>query len=240
MENRITDGAFLDAILTVLADPEVMRLKHRSEQSLIYDSPGGGGDLPKLIRQAHAQAERFGIPLRVIVLADGDCRWPGEVTEAAARIREACASCGVPCVILRKRAIENYVPAEVIAEWRDEPDQTKGRPAIDALLRLSAEQMDHFHFKKGLQLKNRPPENDHPEERRLFHSVPDSDREILDKHGFGKNFVHVLFAAGATDGNGGETSAARCVRPSLTADALRRRDGRGDLDALVALIEEGL
>jgi hypothetical protein len=238
MENRITDGAFLDTILTLLADPEVMQLKEGCDKALTYDSPGGCGQLPKLVEDTHAAADQSNIPPRMVVFADSDSSWPGEFPKAADAIRQTCLRLGVPHVILSKRAIENYVPNEVIAEWRGEPEQTNIRPKIDALLRLTPAQRDHFHFKSGLRLANRKPEERHPQEDQLYASVPPQDRDLLES-GFGRKFIQILFVRETPTEEVGTAKDGR-LRPSLTAEALRRHDPRGDLATLVARIEEGL
>jgi hypothetical protein len=242
MENRNTDGAFLDAILSVLADPEVVRLKRT--QALVYDSGGGGGELKKLVEEVHAQAADGGFPLRAVVFTDSDSRWPGDIGPLATAIRETCERLDIPHVILGKRAIENYVPDEAIAEWLDESGYTTKQASIAALLRLTPEQRDHFPFKKGLSFLKSTPNQDHPlEQHRLYGTVPEVDRDLLER-GFkkldsGRDFIQILFACDAADVAAGAAEVGS-VRPSLTADALRRRDDRGDLDVLVALIEEGL
>jgi hypothetical protein len=71
MENRFTDGTFLDAVLSVLADPEIRRLKDEVG-ALAYDSQGGNGELKKLVEAVYAEAQRKGLPLRVVVLTDSD------------------------------------------------------------------------------------------------------------------------------------------------------------------------
>jgi len=46
VENRFSDGAFLDAVLAAFSAPETLRIK--ASGGLVYDSGGGVGELPKL------------------------------------------------------------------------------------------------------------------------------------------------------------------------------------------------
>jgi hypothetical protein len=236
MENRFTDGSFLDAVLSVLADPEVMRLKE-DLSALVYDGPGGNGELKKLVEDFHAKGQRSEVPLRAVVFTDSDGRRAGAKSDQAKAVEEACNRLGIPCVVLRKRSIESYVPDEVIREWQDEPAQTAARSRIAALLRLSGEQRDHFPIKKGLR--------NTPEEIDLYKSgtqqPPLSLAEEAElQRGFGDEFIYILFLKNANGDFEKTSSGARRLRPSLTAEAMRKRDGCGELDQLVAYIEDRL
>lgn len=225
MENRLTDGVLLDAVFAVLASEEVRRLKEEAK-AIAYDSPGGNGELKKLVRDLQVAAQRVGMPLRVVVFTDSDGRRAGEVSSKAQEIERECKKWGIPCVVLQKRSIENYVPDEAISEWRDEPAQTNSRPRIEALLRLTGEQRDHFPMKHGLKWT--------PEDIELYRAgvrqppLSPEDARLLER-GF-ERFIHILFT---TDANGN-----RRPRASLTAEALRRRDDRGDLDKIMNHILE--
>jgi hypothetical protein len=128
-------------------------------------------------------------------------------------------------VVLHKRSIENYVPDEVIREWRDEPAQTSRRPRIDAFLRLVGEQRDHFPVKDGLRkavLELYTSGMGHPK-------LSEADYKEL-QQGLDPKFIEIFFVK--------DVDGSVRPRPSLTAEALRRRDSAGDLDRLVAYIEE--
>lgn len=224
MENRFTDGTFVDAIISVLADPEIRRLKDELD-ALAYDSQGGNGELKKLVEAVHAEAMRKGLPLRVVVLTDSDGGRAGQKSRKAGDIEKTCEQFGIRCVVLRKRSIENYVPDEVIREWRDEPAQTTRRPRIDAFLRLVGEQRDHFPVKDGIKkadLELYTSGIGHPK-------LSEDDYKEL-QQGLGPKFIEILFTK--------DVDGRVRPRPSLTAEALRRRDGAGELDRIVAYIEE--
>jgi hypothetical protein len=223
--------------LAVLGDQELLRLKQLRDQALKYDSVGGSGELKKLVKHEHEKSEAADVPFRAVVFADNDSRFPGDVSKTASEIRETCERLGVPHVVLTKRAIENYIPDEVIAEWADTREHTSARPRIAALLSLTPAQRDHFPFKKGLSFLKLSVDSNHPiEEHRLYANVSTPDRDLLDWR-FGDDFVMVLYASHTTAEGAG---SPQTIRSSLTAESLRRRDGHGELDGLVALIEEQL
>ncbi len=202
MENRNTDGAFLDAVLAVLGDPELLRLKQLRDQALKYDSVGGSGELKKLVKHEHEKSEAADVPFRAVVFTDNDSRFPGDISKMANEIRETCERLGIPHVVLTKRAIENYIPDEVIAEWADTREHTSARPRIAALLRLTPEQREHFPFKKGLSFLGLSADSNHPiEEHRLYANVSAPDRALLDWR-FGEDFVMVLWRAAPFDSDG--------------------------------------
>jgi len=238
MENRFTDGAFLDAVLSTLAAPEVMRLKDELN-ALVYDGPGGNGELKKAVDDFRLKAQRSGLPLRVVVFTDSDCRTIGDISEQAKAVADTCRDCGIPCVVLRKRAIENYVPDEVIREWQSDPDQTNATPRIAALLRLTPEQRDFFPMKKGLSKNLTPEEVDLYKSGARHPPLSVEDESVLQR-GFGKEFVHILFLKDANGDFDRDPSGAKRLRPSVTAEALRSRDGCGELNQLVAYIEDRL
>jgi len=217
MENRFTDGIFLDAVLYVLAPREMNVQRRTAPESIKYDSPGGNGELPKLIRDYAARASAKGIPARAVVFTDSDASVPGEVQLAPHLVREACQKTGLPCWILGKRAIENYIPDEVLDAWLPHPDNEKRR-IVDALKRLNPEQRDHYPMKKGLKF-----EKETPAVQTLFAGIAASDLDGLAK-GFGKNVIETL----------------RDYRDVLSAEALRLRDGQGELEQLVKMISDEL
>lgn len=221
VENRFSDGAFLDAVLAAFSAPETLRIK--ASGGLVYDSGGGVGELPKLVED---YAAKLGRRLRAVVVRDSDARFPGDFSKEAGDTQARCAAHGVPCHILAKRAIESYVPDEVMQDWSSSPDRTSVRGKVEALLRLTPTQRDHFPMKKGL----REPGPDTPqEEQALWSGVPQPDFELL-RQGFQKDFVLILF----------DNVDARRLRTSATDEALRRRDGGAELDAIVEMIESAL
>lgn len=218
MENRNTDGLFIDILLDLLALDAVNEQRKNAPDAIRYDSPGGGGQLPKLIADYAQRAENKNIPLRVVVFADSDGEIPGEIHNNARLIQNTCNEHRIPCCILSKRAIENYIPDEVLDAWIPLNPNYEKRHLVEAVKRLTSEQRDHYPMKKGLKLSQAK-----PPVQALYQGAGDADQVELAK-GFGKNVIEKL----------GD------FRGVLTPAALRRRDGRGELDRLAALIAANL
>jgi hypothetical protein len=220
VENRFTDGLFLDAILDLLAPEEFQVFLGRCEVSPIKcDSGGGFGELPKII-EAHVQElAALGLPPRAVVFADSDARFPGDVSKGAETIAKSCQTHAIAGLILSKRAIENYIPDEVLQGWAAEPDNQAARPRVAAVCRLTPEQRDHLAMKKKF-----PQQFETEQERGLFASVPPTDAALMRECGFKDDLIERL----------------KTHRQNLSAEALRRRDGKGELDHLVNMIIDAL
>ncbi|MBP2227159.1 hypothetical protein J2847_000426 [Azospirillum agricola] len=215
VENRFTDGKLLDTALELLA-PESLRLLLGSgvPDLILCDGPGGNGELPKLIEEYVALAAADGLPNRIVVFTDSDGRYPGHVSKEAHAIDAVCRKYDIPCCILKKRCIENYIPDEVLSAWAGKADRRAYRAAVSALLRLTTDQRDHAPIKSGLH-----EEKLLAEEESLYASVDPVQRTAM-RQGLGNRVIESL-------------SEQRHV---LSADALRCRDQGGDLDHLVQLI----
>ena len=120
---------------------------------------------------------------------------------------------------MSKRAIENYLPDEVLLGWAGEPANSAARPRVEAVCGLTPTQRDHLAMKRQF-----PQQFQGKEERVLFASVPPADSALMQERGFSDRLIELL-----------ETH-----REFLSADALRRRDRGGDLDRLVTMIVQAL
>lgn len=219
MENATSDGsAFLDAVLDVLGSEELTRLRKNCQPPPIrYEGPGGSGELTKRLDQMLEDPAWQGIPRRIVVLTDSDAAAPGKPSAKAQQIEAHCQRRGVLCHVLRKRAIENYLPQEVLEDWCSHPDLTAVRDRVAAIGRLSDEQRDHFPMKSGL--KKLP-----PADRQLYEDARPEDLHLVEA-GFGK---HVCRLFG--------THRTRMTPDALRTRAGRKTDGATELDELVALI----
>ncbi|MBF0179426.1 MAG: hypothetical protein HQM03_05285 [Magnetococcales bacterium] len=89
------------------------------------------------------EAGKAGHPVRAVLFMDSDADRPGDCSREARQVRKRCEEASVPCRILRKRTIENYLPDAVFLAWREEkPEQ------VANLLRLTPEERDHYPVKK--------------------------------------------------------------------------------------------
>ncbi len=212
MENRFTDGLFLDAVIEILASERFKSFRKTVPQALKYDSGGGIGEVPKLVHDHMKEAGKMNIPARILVFTDSDGTVPGEVSRQALKVREMCDSHGIPCCILKKRSIENYLPDPVFESWCNGPGH-RHHSRLAALLRLAPDQRDHFPIKRGL------PAQLTAEEETLYASVGNADMRTL-RRGFGDGIINLL----------------KNHADALTVAAFQQRDGHGELEDLLAMI----
>lgn len=227
LENRHTDGRLVDIVIDLFANHVLQDLRRRNV--ITYDSPGGAGEIPKTLED-DAQRD-FNLVKRTIVMTDSDAPAPGRLEAHAVRIRQRCDELAVPCVVLSQRSIENYLPDEVLMAWAWEPETSADkRRTVDALTRLTVEQRDHFHMKRGLPNLWRDEDGSDLAQRALYATVHEDDRQALQR-GLGNDiFEEAIF----TD----RQTAPR--RPEATREAFRARDTHGDLERLARLIEAWL
>ena len=220
VENMFTDGTFVKAVLETLAPPKLKTfLEQCKGEPLKFVHGGGNGELKKIVEAHIAEASESGVPLRMIVITDSDARFPGDISTKANEIAELCRQESIDFVVLKKRAIENYIPDEVLLGWVDEPQNKIAKPRIEALCQLTADQRNH------LQLKDRfPKEFNTEEERTLFEKIEPSSVTLLQERGLGKKAVELL----------------NTHRSYATPEAFRSRDGNNELDRLVEMIAQSL
>ncbi|MBN2529168.1 MAG: hypothetical protein JXR76_22455 [Deltaproteobacteria bacterium] len=221
MENRNTDGQFFDSLCQVLGPPELIELMQVKPPPLKHDSPGGNGEIPSLVEHYVKEAREIGYPARVIVFTDSDARYPGDMHTNPEKVRESCANHGIPCLVLSKRTIENYIPDEAFDSWCAKRTWEENHPWVTSLMRLSDCQRDYFPMKNGFRKMN---ENGFSrEETLLYATVSQADKDALEK-GFLTGPIELL----------------KTEKSALTPAGFRQRDGAGDLDRLVEMVMENL
>ncbi|MEO5334833.1 MAG: hypothetical protein H7839_22710 [Magnetococcus sp. YQC-5] len=205
LENEFTDTIFLKTVLHVLGPKELLDYCHGVPDAIHCKGVGGIGEIPKHVKKHVQKSRQAGVPLRVIVLADSDGTVPGEVSKNAKKVQDICVTHNIPCCLLKKRAIENYMPDIIFRQWSSEPTQTNVRPRAEALLRLTPAQRDHFNIKKGLS--KLPEEKE--KQKELYISLAPQDRTILE-NGFGEvihlfeTYRHILSKQDMSDRVGDE------------------------------------
>ncbi len=214
VENRFTDGQLLETALDVLSPKSLQILRKNKTPNLIYcDGPGGNGELLKLIKDHVAKAQEECIPARIVVFTDSDGKLPGHVDHKPKEIETFCREHRIPCLILNKRAIENYIPDEVL-NFCDR----KYRSQVAALIQLTKEQRDHFPIKSGINFSTLP-----AEEAAFYASVSIDEKESLSQ-GLGNKVVFMLKNHVST----------------VSVEMLRNRDYNGELVKLVQMITDEL
>jgi hypothetical protein len=230
VENDNSDGRLVRFALMAFASRETLDLCYGSGQSKTpkaceIESRGGSGELKKLIEKRADEAVARGFSPRIVVAADSDGEWPGDIKQPAQEIRDTCGHRGVACPPFDKRTAENYVPDGVWTMWASQPEQTNIRPAIEALMRLSPVQRDHVKLDKS----NTPPwKRGEPKAAALFSTVSTSDEALLIATSLKKA------AASALD-----LALSGGLSASAPADILSR-DPVGELQTLARSIEDYL
>ncbi|MCI5147240.1 MAG: hypothetical protein D3923_17365 [Candidatus Electrothrix sp. AR3] len=221
VENRYSDGLFIETVLKYLAPKRLFNFLQDCQSSpWKCDSVGGTGQLPRLIKNHTDEMAAKNLPPHAVVFTDSDSRFPGHVSKKAKDIKEACEEYGISCLLLSKRTIENYIPDEILCAWTTEDDNKNAQPRIEVICRLTREQRDHLAIKAKFL-----PNSFNTEEKKIFSTMPNDDIKIMRK----KNVLgnHLIESLQTHKGH-------------LSSQALRRRDGNGDLDKLVTMIEQAL
>lgn len=215
VENRFTDGQLLETALDVLSPEPLQILRKNKTPDFIYcDGPGGNGELLKLIQDYVAKAQEDGIPTRIVVFTDSDGKLPGHVAQKPKEIEAFCKERRVPCLILNKRAIENFIPDEVL-NFCDR----KYRSQVAALIHLTKEHRDHFPIKEGIQDFRELP----ADEAAFYASVSDAEKKSLGQ-GLGKKVIFLL----------------KNHASNVSVEMLQKRDHNGELNKLVQMITDEL
>lgn len=178
VENGESDRAFLEAMLRAFGRSALKDALDNQLWELI--SAGGGGEIPKRVRERMAKLGPG--PRRVLILSDSDRLTPGELTKTIEKIMACASEHGVTVVILSKREIENYLPYEAL--W----EKSSRRKRCAAFLRLAQMQRDHYDMKKGFRADKKTRKADiPPAQQLLFEGV--RPRRVLDDliGGFGDN-----------------------------------------------------
>ncbi|HEV7371785.1 hypothetical protein [Arenibaculum sp.] len=218
VENRFTDGAFLDCILRLLAPEKLrkLRVENNVPDLIEVDGAGGLGEVPKHVRYRTEEAAQEGLPIRIAVFTDSDSRYAGHQDCQVAAVESACQDHGVPCRILKKRSIENYIPDEALLAWAIR--NASRQHIVSALIEMPDGIRDYFPIKRGL-----PAVSPSPDETAFYAPLQEPNRSTL------RNGLGDIAIACFTD-----------HVSSISAEALRRRDHGGDLDNLVQMIVDQL
>ena len=230
VENFSSDGALIKFALQLFASKEVLALclgagAKQTPPALRIESPGGRGEIPKLLDERIADAIARGVMPRILVITDTDGEWVGDVKPHAQQLRNRCATAGVPCPPLSKRTVENYIPDRAWLAWATEPEHSSARPAIGALLRLTSVQRDYVNIGPG---NTEPWDSSKSQVSALFTGVSPGDRALLKsvnlKGRRSRGIAYILDTYG----------------PACSPTDVQARDGHGDLEALVRHIKDEL
>ncbi|MBF0182978.1 MAG: hypothetical protein HQM06_01115 [Magnetococcales bacterium] len=128
VENRFSDALFLKSVLQRLAPPELIEYCQSQPEAIVCDSPGGRGELPKTIEDYATNSMTNSIPIRLVVIVDNEGNTADHRDRIANKIIDLCTKHNIPYHILKKRAIENYIPDKLWenhATTREQADKEK-------------------------------------------------------------------------------------------------------------------
>lgn len=230
VEDRETDGAFLEILVEELGWPALQELwkcaQEVTPRALEVDSAGGIGNIPSRIERAAEDAKREGRPLRLFMLCDSDARWSGDSGHAPRGVenaRKVCSQRDVPHHVWKKRCAENYIPDAVFEVLRADPRSGARIHRIEALLRRSRPQRDYFPLKSGLK----PEERDQAIAQGLYDPSDGPDLMLLEESFFPNRSRPLQLLCQER-------------REEFTADGLRERDGESEIEALLQAIAKEL
>ena len=172
VEDRESDGLFLDVVVKTLGSAELLKLYELRPSPLRVESPGGRDKIKRHLEADLQKIEERGYPGRLLVFFDSDAPQPGQPSRASERIVELCNERRLPYHRLRKRSIESYVPHKALEAWAAEPENHQHRRGIRRLGRLSRLQRDHLPkkgFPKGVPTKSGS----------LYQDVSKEDQDLL-------------------------------------------------------------
>ena len=175
VENRISDGAFVERVVKEL-DKTLCSLWNQKGDPIRIDSLGGKGEMWKEVER-RAQ----GVPFRprLVAIIDSDKEGPDTRASGIAReLRCVCERLSLSCWILAKREAENYLPRILLSE-RENAGADHGR-LVEAWNRLNDDQKNFFNMKDGLL------EVPTAIEKTLFQGLSTATRRLLST-GFGRN-----------------------------------------------------
>ncbi|WP_299179446.1 hypothetical protein [uncultured Chryseobacterium sp.] len=158
LENGRNDAYFLKAIFKYF-DKDVVGKKRLSEFAkygyLNFDNAGGWTNINNVIEGQKESLEEFCAEIgrdpidfiRCFVLLDSDRECIEPILEAKIRLKEKLENMGIEVHILNKRAMENYMPDEIV-------DDEATRNAVvntwnNVYKTLSNEQKDYLNYPKG-------------------------------------------------------------------------------------------
>ena len=184
VENATSDRAFFLSV----ANSEQRKVLERAEREKTLEFVQAGG-IEQVTAQLRNDAARApGRRCITFVFVDGDGLWHGQPSAPALTVRETCREVGVPCHVLKRRTIENYLPAPSLQAWaaeRPNRGRTDRASLLSAYMRMTRARRWYFHLKGGFAKRHAC---------RAYASVPQQDFFTL-WAGFGSE-LSLLFIEG--------------------------------------------
>lgn len=182
VENFDSDRTFLEAVITAYKEKKFKDLKVAlNERWIKFDGVGGIGEIPKRIDAYYENHQS--ISPKLYILVDSDRQYPGDEHNAG-KVVAKCEEKGINtnhCTILCKRAIENYLPLNALAEVPDKlQDVYEAYKSLD-----DPNKWDFYNMKEGFGVKGVP-----EKQKALFDGIEKDDVKAL-KKGFKMKGFHL-------------------------------------------------
>lgn len=148
VENSNSDRIFIETIAKAYGEEEILNAIRY--EWLKFDTEGGKGGIPRRI-EFHFQKS---FKPRLFILLDSDREFPND-THKMIKLESFINQKNIKTYhILKKRAIENYIPSETFNS-----NDEKVKAIIQTYIQLSEEQKDYFDLKKGFKNKGKLPDS---------------------------------------------------------------------------------
>ncbi len=151
VENIESDASWLRYIASKMR-PRLARKLTGANPPFNFLHAGGIDQIPselsRLGERYRSARPSDGLPLRLVAISDSDAKYPGHMPVPARQVVKVAAAEGAMAHVLRKRAIENYIPSESLHEYASKrPD---ARDAVEYIMGLERAAHDHYPMKSGL------------------------------------------------------------------------------------------
>lgn len=197
VENARNELNFLRVLTRLAVDFNLDELIN--ERVVEIDTNGGIDENRKWLESNTHMQE---LTRRMWVMCDSDARQPWvdasgrciqeRLGPGAMRLHELCKKHNIPIHILRRRAIDNYVPLELLAAW-SYLHQDKRERRYRAFARLTDEQRYHYNMKNGF-LKDEKDKEYTKKVGSLYDGLdPEVRRELEEGFDDGRSGVAELF-----------------------------------------------
>lgn len=231
VEDREADGVLLDILVEELGWPELRSLWTRGKEitppAIEFENSAGINAMPQRVERIADDARIQDRPLRCFVLCDSDARWPNDCGHPSVHsiddLRRRCEEHSIPLHVLQKRSAENYIPDAVFTALRADPAYKSKIGGLEAFLRLTPMQRDHFPVKDGLSDAERTLALG----AGLYDAGDEPDLDKLKERLLPRRPRPLLLL-----------SEER--RASFSSEGLRCRDGNGEIDTLLEAIAREL
>ncbi|WP_136806826.1 hypothetical protein [Desulfosediminicola flagellatus] len=148
LENERNDGSFIRCVIDDDVRDRFDQLRSRGRLKL--NGLGGIGEMKAVLR---LEPKEFGFRNKIFVICDSDAANPSIRDENAEEIVAICNDNKIWHHCLERRAIENYVPINYLADKMNPLQRTNSDlgKKYDAFLSLNINQKNHFHMKNGFK-----------------------------------------------------------------------------------------